>query len=83
MPAAHADAVDDTFLSALRSKNINFASPEGAVIAGHEVCDELRLGRSATQVASDVTKNSNLDGYHAGYFVGLAIRTYCPQSVAS
>jgi hypothetical protein len=44
-----------------------------------EVCDELGLGRSPAQVATDVTKNSNLDGYHAGYFVGLAIRTYCPQ----
>ena len=76
---AHADAVDDTFLAGLRAKGINVASPESAVIAGHEVCDELRLGRTAAQVATDVTKNSNLDGYHAGYFVGLAVRTYCPQ----
>jgi Protein of unknown function (DUF732) len=78
-PIAHADAADNTFTAGLSSKGINFASPQAAVIAGHEVCDELDLGRTPVQVATDVTKNSNLDGYHAGYFVGLAVRTYCPQ----
>ena len=78
-PLAHADAADNTFTAALSSKGINFASPQSAIVAGHEVCDELDLGRTQVQVATDVTKNSNLDGYHAGYFVGLAVRTYCPQ----
>jgi hypothetical protein len=76
---AHADAADNTFTAALSSKGINFASPQAAIIAGHEVCDELDLGRTQVQVATNVTKNSNLDGYHAGYFVGLAVATYCPQ----
>jgi hypothetical protein len=66
-PTAHAGAADDAFVAALSSKGVNFASPQSAIIAGHEVCDELGLGRSPTQVATDVTKNSNLDGYHAGY----------------
>ncbi len=78
-PLAHADAADNTFTAALSSKGINFASPQAAIIAGHEVCDELDLGRTLVQVATDVTKNSNLDGYHAGYFVGLAVSTYCPK----
>ena len=79
-PIAHADvAADNTFTAALSSKGIRFASPQAAIIAGHEVCDELNLGRTTAQVATDVTKNSNLDGYHAGYFVGLSIATYCPQ----
>ena len=78
-PFAYADAADNTFTAALSSKGINFASPQSAIVAGHEVCDELDLGRTQVQVATNVTKNSNLDGYHAGYFVGLAIRTYCPQ----
>jgi hypothetical protein len=81
-PLAHADAADTTFTAALSSRGINFASPQSAIIAGHEVCDELDLGRTPVQVATDVTKNSNLDGYHAGYFVGLAVRTYCPQHVS-
>jgi hypothetical protein len=78
-PPAHADAVDQTFLSALKNKGINFASSEAAIVAGHEVCDELDLGRQPSDVANDVTKNSNLDGYHAGFFVGLSIAAFCPR----
>ena len=78
-PTAHADAVDDNFLAALKAKGINFASAQAAVIAGHEVCDELDLGRQPSDVATDVTKNSNLDGYHAGFFVGASISAYCPR----
>jgi hypothetical protein len=78
-PTARADAVDDTFLSALKTKGINFASSQAAIIAGHEVCDELDLGRQPSDVATDVTKNSNLDGYHAGFFVGVSIAAFCPR----
>lgn len=78
-PAAHADATDDAFLSALTAKGIHFGSPEKAFVAGHEVCDELGNGRTPTQVASTVQSNSSMDGYHAGFFVGASIRAYCPQ----
>jgi Protein of unknown function (DUF732) len=78
-PIAHADATDDAFLGALTAKGIHFGSPDKAFIAGHEVCDELGNGKSPTQVASTVQSNSNMDGYHAGFFVGAAIRAYCPQ----
>jgi Protein of unknown function (DUF732) len=77
-PVARADAVDDAFLGALTAKGIHFGSPEKAIIAGHEVCDELDNGKTPAQVASSVQANSGLDGYHAGYFVGAAIRAYCP-----
>ena len=78
-PAAHADATNDAFLSALTAKGIHFGSADKAFIAGHEVCDELGNGKSAIQVASSVQSNTNMDGYHAGFFVGAAIRAYCPQ----
>jgi Protein of unknown function (DUF732) len=78
-PISRADAVDDKFLTALKSKGINFESAQAAIIAGHEVCDELDLGRQPSDVANDVTKNSNLDGYHAGYFVGASIAAFCPR----
>ncbi|MCV7444599.1 hypothetical protein AWB91_06035 [Mycobacterium paraense] len=77
-PVARADAVDDAFLGALTAKGIHFGAPEKAIIAGHEVCDELDNGKTPAQVASTVQSNSGLDGYHAGYFVGAAIRAYCP-----
>jgi hypothetical protein len=78
-PTASADAVDDGFLASLKAKGINFASSQSAIVAGHEVCDELDLGRQPSDVATDVTKNSNLDGYHAGFFVGASIGAYCPR----
>jgi hypothetical protein len=78
-PIAQADAADDTFLAALTAKGIHFGSPDKAVIAGHEVCDELGNGKSPAQVASTVQTNSGMDGYHAGFFVGASIRAYCPH----
>jgi Protein of unknown function (DUF732) len=78
-PIAHADATDDAFLAALTGKGIHFKSPDKALIAGHEVCDELVGGKSPTQVASTVQSNTAMDGYHAGFFVGASIRAFCPQ----
>lgn len=79
VPIARADTDDSAFLTALNVKGIHFGSPEQAFIVGHEVCGELDSGRSPSQVASTVMSNSNLDGYHAGYFVGASIRAYCPK----
>ncbi|MEZ0365283.1 DUF732 domain-containing protein [Mycobacterium sp. pUA109] len=78
-PAAHADAVDNNFLTALKTRGIDFASGQSAIIAGHEVCDELDLGRQKSDVVSDVMNNSRLDGYHAGFFVGVSISAFCPR----
>ncbi|OBI56145.1 DUF732 domain-containing protein [Mycobacterium sp. E787] len=77
-PIARGDANDDAFLAALTAKGIRFGSPDKAIIAGHEVCDELDNGKTPAQVASTVQANSGLDGYHAGFFVGASIRAYCP-----
>jgi hypothetical protein len=82
-PATHADtvdAVDGKFLAALKSKGINFESPQAAIISGHEVCDEINLGRQSSDVAAEVTKNSNLDSYKAGYFVGVSVAAFCPRN---
>ena len=76
---ARADASDDAFLAALNGKGIHFGSPEKAFIAGHVVCDELSTGKTQNQVATTVMSNSDLDGYHAGFFVGASIRAYCPK----
>jgi Protein of unknown function (DUF732) len=78
-PTAHADAVDNLFVEAVKAKGINFASPQAAIVAGHEVCDELDLGRQKSDVATEVMTNSNLDGYHAAFFVGASVAAYCPR----
>jgi hypothetical protein len=78
---AHADyAVDSSnFLGALSSRGITFASRPAAIAAGHEVCDELDQGRQASDVANNVMTQTNLDGYHAGFFVGVSIAAFCPS----
>ena len=80
-PTAHADYALDTsnFLGALTSKGITFASRQAAVAAGHEVCDELDQGKQASDVGNDVMTQTNLDGYHAGFFVGVSIAAFCPR----
>ncbi|CAJ1494901.1 DUF732 domain-containing protein [[Mycobacterium] kokjensenii] len=78
-PAAYADAIDTTFLGALNAKGIGFANGQSAVIAGHEVCDELDVGRPKTDVVSEVMRSSRLDDYHAGFFVGVSVSAFCPR----
>ena len=78
-PTARADATDDAFLAALKAKGITYPNPTAGLVAGHEVCNELNLGKSPSQVATDVMNNSPLDGYHAGYLVGASIAAYCPK----
>jgi hypothetical protein len=79
-PTAHADyAVDSgSFLGALSSKGITFTSKQAAIAAGREVCDELDQGKQTSDVANNVMTLSNLDGYHAGFFIGASIAAFCP-----
>jgi len=78
-PTAHADSIDNAFLSAVKSKGIDFSSTQAAIVAGHEVCDELDSGRQESDVASTLMTNSNLDGYRAGFFVGVSVAAFCPR----
>lgn len=80
-PSAHADyAVDSgNFHGALSSRGITFASRQAATAAGREVCDELDQGKQASDVANNVMAQSDLDGYHAGFFVGASIAAFCPR----
>ena len=78
-PTASADSVDDLFLSAVKAHGINFASSQNALLAAHQVCDELDSGRAKSDVANDVMGSSNLDGYRAVYFVGASVAAFCPR----
>jgi len=82
-PAAQADAIDDQFVSALQAHGIAFATPQAAIAAGHHVCDELDSGTQKSDVATEVSNTTNLDGYHSGYFVGVSVAAYCPRHHAS
>ena len=84
---AHADPADTDakFLAALDSRGITYASPEVMIAAGHVACTELDRGETPGTVAQDVMNNkdvltsSNLDAYHAGFFVGASIGAYCRE----
>ena len=84
---AHADPADADakFLAALTSQGITYSSPEVMIAAAHVACTELDRGETPGQVAQDVMNNkdvltsSNLDAFHAGFFVGASIGAYCPK----
>jgi Protein of unknown function (DUF732) len=80
-PTAHADyAVDSSnFLGVLSSRGITYTSRQAAIAAAHEVCSELDRGGQASDVANNVMTQSALDGYHAGFFVGVSIAAFCPR----
>ena len=82
-PSSYADVVDSNFLNALKAKGITFASAQAAVIAGHQVCDGLDAGQASSDVANTVMQQSGLDGYHAGFFVGVSIAAFCPRHAGS
>ena len=77
---ARADSNDDHFLSILKQEGItDHVSPAHAIEAGHMVCQKLDGGASPSDVANDVVNSSGMPAYHCGYFVGAAIKVYCPQ----
>ena len=77
---AHADTNDNKFLAALKTEGItDHLSPDHAIEAAHSVCQKLDGGETPTQVANDVLNSSTMPAYHAGYFVGVSIKEYCPQ----
>ncbi len=78
-PLATADDIDNKFLAALDSQGIAYDAAASAITAGHAVCAEIDGGKTPTQVAQEIQTNTNLDGFHSGYFVGAAIGSYCPQ----
>src|ERR1700753_685052 len=79
-PTAHADAVDDKFLTQLKSEGItDHVSSAHAIEAGHFVCVKLDNGVSPSDVVTDVLNTSNMPAYHSGFFVGATIDSYCPR----
>ena len=78
-PTAHADAIDDAFIAALKAHGISHESAQAAIAAGRLVCHQVDMGKSQEEIATDVMNSSGLDGQHAGYFVAVAERAYCPR----
>ncbi|BAX91300.1 DUF732 domain-containing protein [Mycobacterium shigaense] len=78
-PIARADSADNQFLAILKKDDINHTSSQAAIAAGHKVCEYLDTGMNLTNVEQDVENSSGLPDYDTGFFVGAAIKAYCPQ----
>ena len=78
-PVARADANDDKFIGLLKKDDINHESVPAAIAAGKKVCEYLDTGMTLTNVEQDVENSSGLPDYDTGFFVGAAIKAYCPQ----
>jgi Protein of unknown function (DUF732) len=77
-PVARADASDDKFIALLKKDDINHESVPAAIAAGKKVCEYLDSGMKLEGVESDVENSSGLPDYDTGFFVGAAIKAYCP-----
>lgn len=51
MSTAQATDIDDSYLGSLAAAGIKYRSPEGAIKAGHRVCQLLAQGKTKQQVA--------------------------------
>ena len=78
-PRVHADDTDDAFLDALKAKGIEFTAPQDAIVAAHEVCNQLGRGQPNGDVAAEVMRSAKLSPLQAGYFVGASVAAYCPK----
>jgi Protein of unknown function (DUF732) len=73
------NAIGAAFLAVLTAHGISYATPELAIWDAHQVCANVAMGNDPKAIAMTLVKQTNLDGYHAGFFVGASIAAYCPE----
>ena len=79
---AHADPLDDMFLSALTDGGLSYANPADTAALGRTVCPMLvEPGKNIASVYSEVT-NSGISPQMTAFFTGIAISMYCPQMMS-
>ncbi len=76
---AHADLIDNSFLTALSNAGISYSAPASTVALGHSVCPMLvQSHRSFDSIVSSVAENTGMPTETAGSFTLIAIGEYCP-----
>ena len=79
---AHADTIDDTFLSALTDGGLSLANPGDTAALGRTVCPMLvEPGKNLAGIYSKVS-NNGVPPEMAAFFTGIAISMYCPQMMS-
>lgn len=80
---AHADALGDSFLSALNNSGVGYNNPANTVQLGQSVCPMLaQPGGTFAGVASRVAGNG-ISPDLAALFTSIAINMYCPGAMTS
>lgn len=80
---ARADAIDDSFLSALGGAGVNVDDPQNTVALGQSICPALeKPGGTVVSAASGLTGNG-MSPMMAQMFTSIAISMYCPSMVDS
>lgn len=88
--AAHADpnppggsAADNTaFFAALQAAGITYGRSDLVIATAEAVCTSVSRGTSGPElVAALQERNPGLTTEHAGQFLAIALRSYCPQQL--
>ena len=83
-PPAHADAVSDSFLSALTNSGVSVADPNMAVGMAQKICPMLvKPGGNFASIASQMGGTNGVSPGMANLFTSIAISMYCPSMMAS
>jgi hypothetical protein len=81
---AHADAIDDSFLSALNGAGVHYQDPASTAALGQSVCPMLaQPGGTFASAASSVVGNNGMSPAMADLFTRIAISIYCPSMMTS
>jgi hypothetical protein len=70
---------DSKYLQDLNDRGISFANPGAAIYNGKTVCVNLGQGMTVQQVTDAFRTSSPAFADNADAFVGISVRSYCPQ----
>lgn len=78
---AHADAADDPFLQAIRSKGIAqyFPSPADQISEAHKVCEGLKTGGNPDSMAFLIARDRHMNKSQVTDFINTSVDFYCPD----
>lgn len=79
-PAALA-APEDDFLTVIAGGGISWTADQTQQVieTGYAVCQDWANGASFEQEVADLTSVTSWSDYQAGYFVGAATGSFCPE----
>jgi hypothetical protein len=81
---AHADPVEDAFLTAVSEAGVVMGDPGSAVALGQQVCPMLAdPSQNAADVAAEVADMGGMSLGPATMFTGIAVSMFCPAMVQS